>query len=237
MSAKKYQVELSDKQRKKLKALSSRGKVSARKLNRARILLLADRNRPKGPMTDAQIHQILDVSLATIARIRQQFSTAGLAAAIDEKPRSGRPIKFSGHHRAKVTALACSTPPEGNSRWSLRLLADRLVELAFVESIAYTSAAFYQEFTASVAFELTERFQMHYTPTNGSWLNMAELELSAISRQCLNRRIGDKATLKREVEACVNQRNAKRIQVDWQFRVTDARDKFSRFYPNNSKHI
>ena len=101
----------------------------------------------------------------------------------------------------------------------------------------HTPAAFYQEFTASVAFELTERFQMHYTPTNGSWLNMAELELSAISRQCLNRRIGDKATLKREVEACVNQRNAKRIQVDWQFRVTDARDKFSRFYPNNSKLI
>ena len=139
MSAKKYQVELSQKQRKQLKALSSRGNVSARKLNRARVLLLADGNRPKGPMTDAQIHQILDVSLSTIARIRQQFSTDGLSAALDEKPRPGRPIKFAGDQRAKVTALACSTPPEGNSQWPLRLIADRVVELEFVESISYTS--------------------------------------------------------------------------------------------------
>ena len=139
MSAKKYQVELSRKQRKQLKALSSRGNVSARKLNRARVLLLADENRPKGPMTDAMIHQILDVSLSTIARIRRQFSTDGLSEALDEKPRPGRPIKFGGDQRAKVTALACTTPPEGNSQWSLRLIADRVVELEFVESISYTS--------------------------------------------------------------------------------------------------
>lgn len=139
MSAKKYQVELSRKQRKQLKALSSRGNVSARKLNRARVLLLADGNLPKGPMTDAMIHQILDVSLSTIARIRRQFSTDGLSEALDEKPRPGRPIKFGGDQRAKVTSLACTTPPEGNSQWSLRLIADRLVELEFVESISYTS--------------------------------------------------------------------------------------------------
>jgi transposase len=137
MSAKKYPVELSPKQRKKLKALSSRGKVSARKLTRARILLLADRNRPKGAMTDLQIHQILDVSLATVARIRRRFATSGLSAAIDEKPRSGRPIQFTGDQRAKVTALACSMAPEGQGQWSLRLLADRLVELEFVETISY----------------------------------------------------------------------------------------------------
>ena len=139
MSAKQYIVELSIKQRKKLNALSSRGKVAARKLNRARILLLADCNRPKGAMTDVAINQILDVSLATIARIRRRFATAGLCAAIDEKPRSGRPVKFYGEQRAKVTALACSTPPEGHGQWSLRLIAERLVELEFVESIAYTS--------------------------------------------------------------------------------------------------
>ena len=139
MSAKKYKVELSRKQRKKLKALSSRGKVEARKLNRARVLLLADVNRPKGAMTDAMIHQILDVSLATIGRIRRRFSTDGLCGAIDEKPRPGRPLKFAGDHRAKITALACSTPPQGYGQWSLRLLADRVVELEFVESIAYTS--------------------------------------------------------------------------------------------------
>lgn len=97
----------------------------------------------------------------------------------------------------------------------------------------HTPAAFYQEFDAELALELTERFDMHYTPTNGSWLNMAEIELSAISRQCLKRRIADKETLQREVQACVNTRNEKRIKVDWQFSIDKARDKFSRFYPNH----
>ena len=75
---------------------------------------------------------------------------------------------------------------------------------------------------------------MHYTPTNASWLNMVEIELSTISRQCLNRRITDKQTLQREVIACVNQRNEKRIKVDWQFSINNAREKFSRFYLNHS---
>jgi len=137
MSAKKYKVELSEKQRKRLKALSSRAKVEARKLNRARILLLADGNRPKGQMTDATINEILGVSQPTIARTRRKFSTEGLDAALCEAPRSRRPRKFSGEQRAKVTALACTTPPQGHGQWSLRLLADRLVELEFIESISY----------------------------------------------------------------------------------------------------
>ena len=122
MSAKKHQVELSQKQRKQLKALSSRGNVSARKLNRARVLLLVDQNRPKGAMHDVMIHQILDVSLSTIARIRQQFSTDGLSDALDEKPRPGRPIQFEGDQRAKVTALF-QAPQRAilwqNDRWFL----------------------------------------------------------------------------------------------------------------------
>ena len=141
MSAKKYIVEFSIKQRKKLKALSSRGKVEARKLNRARIHLLADSNRPKGEMTDAAINEILGVSLATIARTRRKFSTCGLDAALCEASRSGRPRKFSGEQRAKVMALACTTPPEGHGQWSLRLLADRLVELEYVESICYRTVS------------------------------------------------------------------------------------------------
>ena len=98
----------------------------------------------------------------------------------------------------------------------------------------HTPSAFYAQFLAQEAFELSERFEMHYTPTNGSWLNMVEIEISAISRQCLNRRIPDISTLKSEVGACVNERNEKRIKVDWQFSINDARDKFQRFYPNNS---
>ncbi len=137
MSDKKYHVQLSKKQRKQLKSLSRRGKVSARKLTRARILLLADENRPKGPLTDAEIADLLDSSLSTIGRVRQQWVTDGLDAALEEAPRTGRPRQFSGNDAAKVTALACSSPPEGYGKWSLRLIADRLVELEFVDGISH----------------------------------------------------------------------------------------------------
>ena len=137
MPAKKHRVQLSKKQRKQLKRLSRHGKVEARKLSRARILLLADENRPKGGLTDAQIHDLLDVSGSTVVRVRQRFGNSGADAAITDKPRSGRPTKFSGEHRAKVTAIACSTPPEGRSQWTLRLIADRLVQLEEVETISH----------------------------------------------------------------------------------------------------
>ena len=141
MAKKKYKVVLTQKQRQQLKALSQRGKVSARKLNRARILLLADENRPKGPMTDSQIQSVLDVGFTTIPRIRQRFAACGLPAALEEKPRPGRPVEFCGKQRAVVTALACSTPPDGHDKWSLRLLAKRLVELEMVETISYKTVS------------------------------------------------------------------------------------------------
>ena len=137
MPAYKHQVILSCKQRKRLKALSKRGEVSARKLTRAHILLLADQNRPQGAMSDNEIHQILNVSQATVIRVRKKFATCGLEAAIEELSRCGRPLKFDGYQRAQITALACSTPPEGHSQWSLRLLADQLVELGVVETISH----------------------------------------------------------------------------------------------------
>ena len=137
MPAYKYQVVLSPKQRKRLKALSQRGQVSARKLTRARILLLADQNRPQGAMNDNQIHHILNISQATIIRVRKKCATSGLEAAIEELSRCGRPLKFDGHQRAQITALACSEPPPGHSQWSLRLIADRLVELDVVEDISH----------------------------------------------------------------------------------------------------
>lgn len=137
MRVQKYKVVLSAKQRKRLKALSQRGQVSARKLARAHILLLADQNRPQGAMNDNQIHQILNVSQATVIRVRKKFATCGLEAAIEELSRCGRPLTFDGYQRAQVTALACSTPPEGQSQWSLRLLADQLVELGVVEAISH----------------------------------------------------------------------------------------------------
>ena len=137
MPAYKYQVALSPAQRKELQALCGRGEISARKLARARILLLADHNRPQGAMDDHQIHEVLDVSQTTIIRVRKKFVTGGLETALEELSRCGRPLKFDGYQRAQITALACSDPPEGHSQWSLRLLADQLVELDVVEAISY----------------------------------------------------------------------------------------------------
>ena len=137
MPAYKYPVALSPAQRKHLKALCRCGEISARKLARARILLLADQNRRQGAMSDHQIHEVLDISQGTIIRVRKKFATGGLETALEELSRSGRPLKFNGYQRAQITALACSNPPEGHSQWSLRLLADRLVELDIVDDISY----------------------------------------------------------------------------------------------------
>jgi len=141
MGKKKYVVKLTKKQQKKLRHLTRKGEAKARQLTRARVLLLSDENRHKGAKSDDQICDILDVSLATIHRIRRQFVEEGLSEALDEKPRSGRPQLFSGKDAAHVTALACSDPPEGYGRWSLRLLADKVVELGYVESISYRTVS------------------------------------------------------------------------------------------------
>jgi putative transposase len=130
-------VNLTEKERQQLINLTRRGKSSARQLTRARVLLLSDEKRKNGPMTDSAIKEILAVSVSTIHRIRQQFRTEGLAAALEEKPRSGRPKRFLGRDAATVTALACSTPPEGYAKWSLRLLADKAVELEYLDSISH----------------------------------------------------------------------------------------------------
>ena len=95
----------------------------------------------------------------------------------------------------------------------------------------HTPAALYGAFDPAEARRLTERFEWHYTPKHGSWLNVAEMELSVLARQCLDRRIPDRATLKREVAAWMVARNAAVVRVDWQFTTADARVKLKRLYP------
>jgi hypothetical protein len=92
-------------------------------------------------------------------------------------------------------------------------------------------AAFYLAFEPQEARRLVERFELHYTPKHGSWLNMAEIELSAVTRQCLDRRIPNKDTLIREVKAWEDQRNSEVIKVHWQFSTADARTKLKSLYP------
>jgi transposase len=369
MAAKKYPVNLSDEERKQLLALIKKGIHPTRKITRARILLLADEKRPY-----KNIANYLHCSYPTVTNICRRYCTQGLKTAVNEKPRSGAPRKLDGRFEAKVTALACSEPPEGYARWTLRLLADRLVELGFTESISHAQVghileindlkpwqhkqwciskvtseflwlmekildlyeqpydpkcplicfderpcqlidhiltplamepgkpkredseyerkgvcslliafepltgqrfvqvrkqrtkqdyacfmkeladvhypeveqivliqdnlnthnpgSFYATFSAEEAFALAERFQMHYTPKHASWLNMVEIELSIVARQCLKRRIGDMKTLEREVLALVKERNAQKATVQWRFTKNKARTKLRRLYPN-----
>ncbi len=107
------------------------GQKSARAINRARILLLADTG-----MTDDEIGNTLGVGLATVYRIRKRYREAGLEKALQENPRSGAPSKIDGRVEATLTMLACSDPPAGYGRWTLQLLAEKLVELQVVDSIS-----------------------------------------------------------------------------------------------------
>ena len=128
--AKKYIVELTVEEREHLRTLVRRGKLSARRMNRARILLLADHGR-----TDEQIWTALQIGKCTVERTRQRFVEEGLEAALSERPRPGKARKLDGKQEAFLVALACSDPPEGYERWTMQLLADCLVELKVVDSI------------------------------------------------------------------------------------------------------
>ena len=95
----------------------------------------------------------------------------------------------------------------------------------------HSPASLYEAFPPAEAKRLADKLEIHYTPKHGSWLNMAEIELSALQRQCLERRLGDRATMEREVAAWVAARNAVAASIDWRFTSADARIKLKRLYP------
>jgi transposase len=135
---KRYKVTLTEEERQQLLALVASGKAAARKVTHARILLKADAS-PGGPAwADPRIVEALDVGLATVERIRRRFVEEGLEAALVRKPqlRPRRQPKLDGRAEARLIALACSAPPEGRREWTMRLLADRLVELEIVDTIS-----------------------------------------------------------------------------------------------------
>jgi transposase len=136
MSQKQFRVQLSELERLRLQKIVRSGQDKARKITRCRILLLADEANGK---TDEEISDALNVCLATIFNIRRRYFQEGVERAIGEGARSGQPPKFKGRAAAKITAIACSKPPQGQARWSLRLLADRAVELKIVDSISHQS--------------------------------------------------------------------------------------------------
>jgi transposase len=128
---KRVAVQLTVEDRAALQQLTRKGKISARKLNRARILLLADSGR-----TASDICAVLGTSGNTIWRTKVRYNEGGLDWALNEEPRLGAPPKLDGRQAAFLVALACSDPPAGRETWTMQLLADRLVELGSVETIS-----------------------------------------------------------------------------------------------------
>ena len=135
---KKYKVTLTADERQQLRGLIAAGKAAAQTLAHARILLKADA-APGGPAwTDDRIADAVEVSTDTVARVRQRFVEQSLAAALDRKKAARPPVppKLDGRAEARLITPACSSPPDGRKRWTMQLLADRLVELEVVGAVS-----------------------------------------------------------------------------------------------------
>ena len=138
MPAKKYIVDLTSDERQILEQLTTKGKAPVYKINHARILLKADINSAQGEWTDQSISESLDISRATIERVRQRFVEQGLEAALNRQiQQRHKPRQLNGETEAHLIAMLCGPAPEGQGRWTLRLLAERIVELGYVDSVSH----------------------------------------------------------------------------------------------------
>jgi len=364
----RYRVTLTPEERQQLEALVRGGKGAVRKLKRAQILLAADARS-----TDEVIARNIGVGTSTVYRTKQRFVEDGLERALSEGPRPGSPRKLSASDEALLVAVACSSPPSGQARWTLELLADEMVRLTIHETLsgdtvgrrlaemelkpwrekmwcipavnaeyvarmedvlelyaeepdpsrpvvcfdetprqligearvpiraepgkparvdyeyvrngtanvfmfvdvnrpwrhakvtdqrtcidfaecmrdlvdehypeaekirvvldnlsAHSAAALYQAFEPAEARRILSRLEFHFTPKHASWLNMVEIEIGVMVKQCLDRRIADKATLISEIAAWERRRNATKARINWMFTVDRARQKMGRVYP------
>ena len=159
------------------------------------------------------------------ARFDYEYEREGTAVLLVAfEPLTGRRIVETSKQRTKadygrfMQRVAASFPQAEK----LVLVQDNLN--------THNSSSFYENLPPAEAFKLAQRFEMHYTPKKGSWLNMAEVELSALSRICLSRRIGSIEKLDREIQVLVKERNELQIKVEWQFSISQAREKLSRHY-------
>ena len=364
----RYRVTLTSEERQQLEALVRGGKGAVRKLKRAQILLAADARS-----TDEAIARNVGVGTSTVYRTKQRFVEDGLERALNEVPRPGPSRKLSASDEALLVAVACSSPPPGQARWTLELLADAMVRLTVHETLsgdtvgrrlaemelkpwqekmwciptvnaefvarmedvldlyaeapdplrpvvcfdetprqligeervpiraepgkparvdyeyvrngtanvfmfvdvnrpwrhakvtdqrtcidfaecmrelvdehypeaekirvvldnlsAHSAAALYQAFEPAEARRILSRLEFHFTPKHASWLNMVEIEIGVMVKQCLDRRIADKATLISEIAAWERRRNATKARINWMFTVDRARQKMGRAYP------
>jgi transposase len=367
----RYRVDLSQSERDELSALVSGGKLSVRRLKRMQILLAADAG-----VSDEAIAASVQSSGSTIYRTKKRFVEISLEAALSEEPRPGAARKLSGKEEVQLVALACSDPPEGCARWTLKLLANALVELIEPQSVScetvrrrlddndlkpwqrkmwciakidgeyiarmedlldlyaephdpkrpvvcfdespvqligevrvpivakpgkryrydseykrngtanlfvmvdanrswrkvkvtdrranqdfaicmrelvdidypdadkvrvvmdnlstHTAAAIYQTFAAAEARRILRRLEFHYTPKHASWLNIVEIEIGVMRRQCLDKRIDSRAKLETEVRAWERRRTASGTRIRWMFSTDRARVKMAESYPTPS---
>ena len=143
MANKKYIVKLDAGERVRLTTLISKGKASAKAILKARILLKADQAEGGEAWTDEQICEALDTNVALVARVRETFVEKGLEAVLTRKKRETPPVQpiFDGEAQAKLIALACSQPPEGYARWTIRLLSEYVVERQIVPAAHFNTVA------------------------------------------------------------------------------------------------
>ena len=140
----KYRIKLTESEREELKGLLAKGRHAARKLTRARILLLSDEGK-----TEDEIVSALGVGAATVERLRKRCALEGVEAALVDRPRPGAKLKLDERQRARLIAEVCSAPAEGHARWTLKLLAGRVVELGLAESISPETVRAYLKKTTS----------------------------------------------------------------------------------------
>lgn len=131
MTASKYRVKLTESQRRRLSEVANRGISPARTVKRALALLKADEGQ-----TDERIAEAVSISRRTVVRVRKRFCEEGLESALVERPRTGQKRKLDDRAEAYLVAIACSDPPEGHAHWTLKMLAELMVELDYVDSIA-----------------------------------------------------------------------------------------------------
>ena len=167
----------------------------------------------------------LAMKAGAVKKIDYEYERKGTASVfVAFEPLTGR--RLVRVYRQRTRADYCRFAQEVADQWSE---AGRIV-LVQDNLNTHNAGSFYENLPPADALALSRRFEFHYTPKKGSWLNMAELELSALSRVCLSRRIADLETLSDQLEILVSERNEHKIKVKWQFTVEQAREKLARHY-------
>ena len=227
-------IDVSSKDQKALRKLLSGGVQQVRVVLRA-LALLQLANGVAAP----RIAGMIPLTPQAIRNVARRYQQGGLDRALYERQRPGAAEVLDESQKQRLIAMVCSSPPEGRARWTVRLVAEEAVKRKLVPQEATTIHLVLDNlhihrrksltglFGVEFGSEIWDRFTVHYTPTHGSWLNQAEIEIGLFTRQCLGRRrIPDLKTLRRESRAWNRRVNRARTQINGRFDRKTARRKF-----------